>query len=153
MKTIPKPLFSAAADCYDLISYRLGDKHPDALKALESFTTEYTRRFNEENPDSPDVYYQSYAFLMQTPFSELIETVSYSLVKLIEGDNDGFMTPRSAKWGNFRGVFTGSTLRGVSHIDVIDVFRKPFTDKKGKGISDIVDFYLDIARDLKARGY
>jgi triacylglycerol lipase len=153
MNTIPKWLFGIAADCYDLISYRLGDKHPDAIKALESFTTKYAKRFNKENSDSPRVYYQSYAFLMQSPFSELIELLSYSLVKLIEGDNDGFMTPRSAEWGNFRGVFTGNTLRGVSHIDVIDVFRKPFTDKKGKGISDIVDFYVDLVRDLKALGF
>lgn len=149
----PKWLIGAAAFCYDTLSYFIGDKHPDSYKALESFTTKYTKRFNKENPDSPNVYYQSYAFLLRNQLGEPLEFLPYTLVKLIEGDNDGFMTPESAKWGDFRGVYTGAGLRGISHIDVLDFFRKPFTDVKGEGVSDIVDFYTGLVKELSEMGY
>ncbi|MBQ1862891.1 MAG: triacylglycerol lipase, partial [Clostridia bacterium] len=59
----------------------------------------------------------------------------------------------SAKWGDFRGVYTGAGLRGISHIDVLDFFRKPFTDVKGEGVSDIVDFYTGLVKELSEMGY
>lgn len=37
--------------------------------------------------------------------------------------------------------------------DEIDLRRRAFTKKQGEGISDIVDFYIAMIRDLAAMGY
>ena len=131
----------------------LGDKQPNAYRVFESFTTKNAEKFNKNNPDSPAVYYQSYAFTFSTPFSDSLEWFQHFVVKCIEGENDGLLTPRAVRWGNFRGVYTGATNRGISHADEIDLRRRPFTDKKGEGISDIVNFYLELVRELEKMGY
>ena len=75
------------------------------------------------------------------------------VVRMIEGENDGLLTPRAVKWANFRGHFTSATGRGISHCDEVDLRRRPFTGKKLDGITDIVDFYRDIAEELRLMGY
>ncbi len=152
--SLPKWIIHFIAVCSDLWLRLLGDKQPNAYRVFESFTTHHADKFNAENPDSPDVYYQSYAFTFSTPFSDMLEWFQHLVVKCIEGENDGLLTPRAVKWGNFRGVFTGATHRGISHADEIDLRRCPFTCKKGSdGITDIVDFYLEMVRELEKMGY
>ena len=151
--SLPRWIVKIIAGCSDLWLRILGDKQPNAYRVFESFTTKYAEKFNRENPDSPDVYYQSYAFTFSWPFSDILEWFQHFVVKRIEGENDGLLTPRAVKWGNFRGVYTGVTHRGISHADEIDLRRRPFTKKKGNGISDIVDFYVQLISELKNMGY
>ena len=150
---LPKWINRFIAGCSDLWLRILGDKKPNAYTVFESFTTKRAERFNKDNPDSPDVYYQSYAFTYSTPFSDITEAFQHFVVKCIEGENDGLLTPRAAKWGDFKGVYTGATHRGISHADEIDLRRRPFTKKKGEGISDIVDFYIELVRGLDEMGF
>ena len=152
---LPRWINRFIAGCSDLWLRILGDKEPNAYRVFESFTTGYAERFNRENPDAPGVYYQSYAFTYTTPFSDVTEWFPHFVVKCIEGENDGLLTPRAVEWGNFRGVYTGTTHRGISHADEIDLRRRPFSKKPGgeRQISDIVDFYLGVARELAEMGY
>lgn len=150
---LPRFTVRFIAACSNLSLRIFGDRHPDAYRVFESFTTSHAERFNRENPDSPDVYYQSYAFTFSTPFSDMLEWFQHFVVKCIEGENDGLLTPHAAMWGDFRGVYTGATHRGISHADEIDLRRRPFTKKSGDGISDIVDFYLDLVRELEGKGF
>lgn len=152
--SLPRWIIKLIASCSDLWLRILGDKQPNAYRVFESFTTGHADRFNAENPDSPDVYYQSYAFTFSTPFSDGLEWFQHFVLKCIEGENDGLLTPRAVQWGNFRGTFTGATHRGISHADEIDLRRRPFTRKKRNGgIADIVDFYLELVRELGSMGY
>lgn len=152
--SLPKWMIHIIAACSDLWLRLLGDKHPNAYRVFESFTTRNAQQFNAENPDSPEVYYQSFAFTFSTPFSDMLEWFQHFVVKCIEGENDGLLTPGAVQWGNFRGVFIGATHRGISHADEIDLRRRHFTRKKGKtGISDIVDFYIELVRELESMGY
>ncbi|MBQ3264768.1 MAG: hypothetical protein IJH07_03235 [Ruminococcus sp.] len=150
---LPRFAVRFIAACSNLNLRIFGDKHPDAYRVFESFTTGHAERFNQQNPDSPDVYYQSYAFTFSTPFSDMIEWFPHFVVKCIEGENDGLLTPRAVAWGNFRGVYTGATHRGISHVDEIDLRRRALTKKRGDGISDIVDFYLELVRELQEKGF
>lgn len=131
----------------------LGDKKPDTFGAVTAFMTSSAEKFNREVVDDERVYGQSYAFVMKKPTSDIFMWLTNIFVKLIEGDNDGLLTPDSVKWSNFRGVYTGITNRGISHCDQIDMRRKKFTRKKGDGISDITDFYLDMVEELKVMGF
>lgn len=152
MKT-PQWLVRAAAFCVDLWFGLLGDKRPRTYRAICLFKTDVAEAFNRENPDDPRVYYQSYAFAMKNPFSDLTMFLPSLVVGMIEGENDGLLTPEAVQWGEFQGVFRGNGRRGISHADEVDLRRRPLSRKKGEGISDITDLYQNITRDLIRRGY
>lgn len=126
----------------------LGDQKPNTFRTLCSFTTKEASTFNLQNPDCSSVLYQSYAFVMKKAISDIFMWLPYLVVKWIEGENDGLLTPTSVQWGNFKGVFRGVGNRGISHCDEIDLRRKPLSKKAGDGVSDIVDIYMEIVQNL-----
>lgn len=138
------------ADCWFRL---LGDKHPNSYRVFHSFTTESAARFNRDNPDDPGVFYQSYAFVMRKPTSDMLMWLPNLVVKHIEGENDGLLTPESVCWGEFVGVFCGAGRRGISHCDEIDLRRRPLTKKEGDGVADMVDFYRSIVQKLICKGF
>ncbi len=73
--------------------------------------------------------------------------IPYLIVKLIEGDNDGLVTPSSAMWREFKGLIRGKTARGISHADIVDLRRINYSK------IDIRDVYIKIVEDLKEKGY
>lgn len=151
---MPRPLFNFIFRRIDKFAENAGDKHPDTLSAVLQFRTTAAKKFNQANPDSENVYYQSYAFVMKNVFSDVFMFLTYSLVKLFEGENsDGLLSPKSTRWTNFRGVYTGQGRTGISHRDEIDLRRKKFSNRHGKDVSDIVDFYINVVKELKEMGY
>ncbi len=153
IKYFPDRMVRFACRCCDIWFKMLGDGNPEIYRAVMSFKTSDAERFNLNNPDVPGVYYQSYAFTFKAAFSDMIMWFPHFVVKLIEGENDGLLTPRAVKWGDFRGVYTGATNRGISHCDEVDIRRRPFTKKQLDGITDIVDFYVDMVRELASKGF
>lgn len=150
---LPKGIVKFAGKCSDIWLRVLGDKNPNAYKVFCSFSTDYAKNFNIENPNDPNVYYQSYAFTMKNSFSDFIMLIPHSIIYLVEGENDGLLTPDSAKWGDFKGIFRGSANRGISHCDEVDLRRRKFTGKSGEGVSDILEVYSDILKELKNKGF
>ncbi|MBP5312920.1 MAG: hypothetical protein J6112_08830 [Clostridia bacterium] len=150
---MPKWMMKAGCAVADLWFRIIGDKHPKTYEAIRAFTTEQANKFNDENPDDPGVYYQSYAFSFKTPFSDMMLFLPHLVVKHFDGENDGLVAPRSAEWGRFRGIVTGNSNRGVSHCDAVDLRRRHFTKKEGPGVSDITDLYVDVVRELAEAGY
>lgn len=134
--------------------YRLlGDKCPDSLSVFNTFSTRFAKDFNEKILDSQNVYYQSYAFVMSHCCSDIVLFFPSLMVKLIEGENDGLLTPESAQWTNFKGIIRAAANRGISHCDEVDMRRTRFTKKQVDGkVSDITEFYKSIVTDLKSRG-
>ena len=133
-------------DCWFRI---LGDKKPCTYKAISSFSTTAAEKFNADVPDCDNVFYQSYAFIMKKPTSDIFMWMTNMFVNLIEGENDGLVTPESAKWGEFKGTYKAIGKRGISHCDEVDMRRRPFSKKAGDDVSDILDVYKQIIVDLK----
>ena len=131
----------------------IGDKKPDTYCAIHSFTTESAKRFNKQTPDHEGIYYQSYAFVMKKATSDIFMWFTNLVVFAIEGENDGLLTPSSAKWGDFKGIYRGVTNRGISHCDEVDMRRRRLSKKVGDGVSDIVDVYKTILCDLQEKGF
>lgn len=133
----------------------LGDKHPESYRMFHELATEPMKRFNEQTPDVEGVYYQSYAFVMKHFFSDWIMAFPFLVVKAIEGQSDGLVTPESAAWGEFRGIYMGNGRKGISHCDVVDRRRHRLSKKKvtdAHCVSDMVIFYLTLVKELKNRG-
>jgi triacylglycerol lipase len=150
---LPERLFKLAAFFTNPVFRFLGDQNPDFYTTCRQFSTVHMKTFNEQNPDAPSVYYQSYAAVMHNPFSDLFLFWPNLIISLIEGKNDGLLTPESATWTNFRGILHGATRRGISHADEVDFRRTNFSKKANiKGITDIRQHYIGIVSELKERG-
>ena len=150
---VPDPLVRFVCHCCDWWLKVCGDDKPDTYRSIKAFSTDAAEKFNLENPDNKDIYYQSFAFTYTTLFSDVFLWFPHLVVKIIEGENDGLVTPHSAMWGNFRGIYNGATHRGISHCDEVDMRRLPLTRKKLQGITDITDFYTWLVKDLQQRGF
>ena len=148
---MPKGLSNLAAFAVNNWIRVVGDKKPDFLAVCQGFTTERMARFNEENPDVPGIFYQSYACVMGHPFSDINLSTANFVVNRLEGPNDGLVTVASASWGENCRVLRSNGFRGISHLDAIDLRRAPLSRKAGEGVSDICDVYVRIAADLKQR--
>ena len=144
---LPEGFYRFVAGCFDRTFARFGDKSPDFYTATHQFATEASVRFNEETPDMPGVYYQSYTSKMRNPFSHLLLSIPYCMIRPLEGANDGLVSVESAKWGEFRGVFSNRRLRGISHGDIIDLTRQDYRS------FDVLETYVRIVAELKERGF
>lgn len=149
----PKPLVKLAGKAADGWFRSQGDQEPASYQVFQSLTTAGAEAFNRENPDDAGVYYQSYAFVMKHPFSDPTLSLTNFVVNLIEGENDGLLPPETMAWGDFKGVRTAPGRRGISHIDAVDMHRRLFAKKPGKGVEDIVEVYREIVFELARRGF
>lgn len=144
---LPEGLYRAVSRCFDRWFGRFGDTHPDFYTATRQFSTESSRVFNQETPDAPEVYYQSYASVMRDCLSDRLLCIPYLIIRAVDGPNDGLVTPGSAMWGEFRGIAANKKHRGISHGDMIDLKREDY-----KGF-DVVEFYVKLVGELKNKGF
>lgn len=150
---IPGPLMKIGCKITDIWFRILGDKSPDTYSAVHSLTTTKAKEFNQQNPDVESIYYQSYAFVMKNAFSDIFLFLPNLVVNHFEGENDGLLPPKAVKWTNFKGIVRGVNTRGISHCDEVDMRRKKIQITYDGKEADIVDLYLDIAKQLEADGY
>ncbi|KAI8902411.1 Alpha/Beta hydrolase protein, partial [Globomyces pollinis-pini] len=69
----------------------------DAL-AFTNLTRDYCRAFNSITHDDPEVYYSSYAASANMGILSRL-AFPFHIVRKSEGENDGFVSVESAKWG------------------------------------------------------
>lgn len=144
---LPEGLYRFVAGCFDRTFGKFGDRNPDFYTATHQFSTKASTEFNKATPDAPEVYYQSYASKMKYPWSHMLLSVPWCMIRPLEGDNDGLVSTHSAKWGEFQGVFANKRARGISHGDMIDLKRQDY-----KGF-DVVEAYVQIVAELKKKGF
>jgi triacylglycerol lipase len=143
----PDRMYRFAARLIDFRSRMMGDTKPDFYTGSRQLSEKWCRVFNEKNPDNPATYYQSYASKLRYFFGDLSYLLTYVLVKIYDGDNDGLCPVESAKWANFRGIVTTGGYFGISHGGIIDLYRIKY-----KGV-DILRFYLTMIRELAEKGF
>jgi triacylglycerol lipase len=146
-RIIPEGMFKFISEKANKYFGKLGDKKPDFAAASRQFTTEFAKEFNVNITDVDGVYYQSYASIMTNCFSDFILTFPYLLAKPNDGKTDGLVSPKSAKWGEFKGIISNKHMRGISHGDIIDLRRDDY-----RGF-DVKAKFIDIVEDLKNMGY
>lgn len=143
----PDFLFDLIAFFVNLANKVMGDKYPDFHRACKQLSERECRSFNEAVMDSEGILYQSYGTKLKYPISDLIYFYLNIFISAIEGDNDGLVPVISSKWGNFKGIIESPNWRGVSHSDVVDLWRANLFG------FDIREVYINIVKDLKANGY
>lgn len=147
LKRLPDRVYRGVCRWIDAYFGKLGDQHPDAYRASYQLSAAYAKEFNQNCPDAPGVYYQSYGSIMRSGFSSKLLCIPYWVLKRLDGPNDGLVTDKSAVWTNFQGILTSPRLRGISHGDMIDLTREDY-----RGF-DVLEFYVKLAERLKNMGF
>ncbi|MCH5325001.1 MAG: triacylglycerol lipase [Eubacterium sp.] len=144
----PDKLAVTIESTYNAAFKKLGDTNPDFMAAVNDLTYSRCAEFNENVPDIPGVFYQSFGSkATRTRSGRFPINVSYPIVKKYDGDNDGLVALTSAQWGEkFTPVYPKGR-RGITHADVIDLNRE---DIKG---FDVREFYVQIVSELRERGF
>lgn len=150
---MPQPVKRILSCNMDILYMLAGDKKPDTYESWRACTTAAADDFNALCKNSDKVYYQSYAGCMKSPISNIEVSVSNVIVKMLEGDNDGFMTPENATWGDYKGLIKSTNFRGVAHTDILFATRFSNGRSHDGKYSNISDFFVDVVSDLKSRGF
>lgn len=132
---------------YNSVFAKLGDTKPDFLAGVHDLSAVRAKTYDEEMPDSPDVSYRSSMSVMSSAGSAGIPlNIGYMLIKKLNGANDGLVWEESAKHGDFE-LISNKNKRGISHGDVIDLFRENIDGY------DVREYYVSLVRNLKNQGY
>ncbi|NLK93736.1 MAG: triacylglycerol lipase, partial [Clostridiales bacterium] len=147
LNKLPNGLIDFVSRKYNNIFKKLGDENPDFLAGVKDLTSSKLAEFNKNVLDAEGVLYQSVMSKMNNVFSAGFPlNIGYLLSKHFDGENDGLVSVDSGKWGEFLCMLTANK-KGISHGDVIDLTRK---DIKG---FDVCEFYVDLVRKLKEKGF
>ncbi len=96
--------------------FLIGDDNPSSLENGRNLIRSYmTNTFNPNTPNASGVYYQSWATRIYTITADLVLEGTWALLLFYEGANDGLVSVNSAKWGNFRGTWTGSWYNAAAY--------------------------------------
>ena len=166
------PLALAVNGIYKVV----GDSKPDFFGCCWRVTPSYMQNFNRAQPSLAPVYSQQFASSLHGILDDPLSIFTYPSIEWLDGPNDGLVSVRSATYDNFRGECSTAVGRGIAHITLIDMMRRPFSKRTPPGTvrrapmqyaagaadgcpdiplvcEDILEFYLALVADLKARGY
>ncbi|RJP42060.1 MAG: alpha/beta fold hydrolase [Desulfobacteraceae bacterium] len=150
---VPNSMEWLVGDTLDFIyAFLFGDTNPNSLQNGYDLTRPYMiNTFNPNTPNMSGVYYQSYAAKIKTMAINARNwyfIATWPILLGYEGANDGLVSINSAKWGTFRGTEEGAWYSaGCDHLNIVDQL---FGFTPG---FDAPGFYVNIAKDLKSRGY
>jgi triacylglycerol lipase len=144
---VPDGLLKFVAKRYNKLFTVLGDTAPDFEKGLRELTHANCAKLDNELPDSPDIYYLSVMSVMKNVFSAGFPlNLGYMLNRKDGTGNDGLVVKESALRGENTFMINKNGNRGLSHGDMIDLFRENIDG------FDVREFYVGIVKDLKERG-
>lgn len=144
---LPKSFINYVHKKYNAVFTKLGDKDPDFLSGVNDLRATRCKEFNEKVKDAEGVLYQSVMSKMKGPLSaDFPLNICYILCKMFDGENDGLVSIESAKWGSYLGLIIPEK-KGISHGDVIDLTRKNLPG------FDVCEFYVDLIKKLKEKGF
>ncbi len=125
-----------------------GDPEPRAYLAARQLTEEYLTGFNERVQDSPRVYYQSFSGRISPKYPDIVLSMCCEEIEKTEGENDGYVSAKSARWGEYRGVPLGETRPIVSHQRIAGQY-----GLDANGTYDASPFIVWLVSDLASRGF
>jgi triacylglycerol lipase len=148
LNKIPESKQQLIAETYNRAAAKLGDPNPDFMAAVTDLTSSACSRRNETVRDVPGVYYQSIGSVMEKPSAGRFPlNMTYQLVNLFDGKNDGLVGEKSFPWGSDFKMLAATGKRGISHGDVIDLNRENFDG------FDVREYYVQLVSDLRQKGF
>ncbi len=144
---IPENIKNKVASAYNKTLKKLGDDSPDFLAAVNNLTASFCEELDKSMPAPDGIFCQSVGSVMAKASSGSFPlNLSYHLVKLFDGANDGLVCEKAFKWGEKYTLVEPVLNKGISHADMIDLTRQNV-----EGF-DVREFYIELVNDLKNRG-
>lgn len=148
MTKAPKLVKKQVSNSYNFALKKLGDKEPDFIAGVTDLTHPETEKLNAEMKQSKNVYYQAFGSVLKHPISGGFPfNITNAYVKQFDGKNDGLVGIESFPLDDNFTLLETPYRRGISHGDVVDINRENI-----KGF-DVREFYVNIVKDLKDKGY
>lgn len=145
---VPEAARRKIAETYNAAMRRMGDENPDFLAAVTDLTASACAARNAVTPDGPGVVYESImSYCKRARNGKFPLNMTYPIVKHFDGRNDGLVAVDSARWGSRFTLLEPAGKRGISHGDVVDLNRENIPG------FDVREFYVNLAADLKCRGF
>lgn len=144
---VPDGLLHFVEKRYNKLFTVLGDTEPDFVKGITELTHANCAKLDTELPDAPGIYYKSVMSTMKNITSAGFPlNVGYFFNRKDGTGNDGLVVKESALRGENTYLITKNGNRGLSHGDMIDLFRENIDG------FDVREFYVGIVKELKERG-
>ena len=147
LNKIPTETKDAVANTYNAALRKLGEEEPDFLAAVSNLTDSFCQTLDPEMGVPEGILCQSVGSVMTKARSGAFPlNFCYPLVKHFSGENDGLVSEDSFAWGEKYTLLRATGKKGISHCDIIDLTRENIPG------FDVREFYVDLVKDLKARG-
>lgn len=148
LNAVPEEIKQGVAFAYNRTLSKLGDEHPDFLAAVSDLTVQACVSRNQMLKDPEGVYCRSVGSVVNRPTSGKFPlNVSSMLIKPYDGVNDGLVGEQSFSWGERFSMIQTGGVRGVSHADMIDLFRENHPE------FDVREYYVELVHELKEKGF
>ena len=148
MNKAPKLLKQKVSNSYNFALKKLGDKDPDFIAGVTDLTHLETEKLNKEMKESKNVYYQAFGSVLNHPISGRFPfNITNAYVEQFDGKNDGLVGIESFPLNDNFTLIETPYRRGISHGDMVDINRENI-----KGF-DVREFYVELVKDLKDKGY
>lgn len=145
---MPEGIVRFVAKRYNKIFTVLGDTAPNFLTGVNDLSAVRAKSYDKLMPDMPDVSYRSFMSVMSSTGSAAFPlNLGYTLIKKLNGRNDGLVWEESARHGESFKTIESPKKRGISHGDVIDLMRENIEGY------DVREFYVQVVAELKKQGY
>ncbi|MBQ7363063.1 MAG: triacylglycerol lipase [Clostridia bacterium] len=148
LKIAPRWFKHRVAESYNKSMRFLGDKTPDFMAGVRDLTPTPCQRRDRELGIPEGIYCQSIGSIQNRALAGRFPmNLSEPYVKRYDGENDGLVGRNSFSFGERYRLLETNGRRGITHMDMIDMNRE---DIKG---FDVREFYVEVVRDLKSRGF
>ena len=144
----PNGLKDKVASGYNFALKKLGDKEPDFIAGVTDLTTSVVEELNKKMCSNKNVYYRAYgSILKKATGGRFPLNLTNNFVGLFDGKNDGLVGIESFPLDDNVTIIEAPHNRGISHGDVIDLNRENIDGY------DVREFYVNLVKDLKDKGY
>lgn len=135
------------ASTYNNAFRKFGDENPDFIEAVTDLTSSVCQPRDGEMTVPEGVYCQSVGSKLAKATSGTFPlNLTYNLVNIFDGANDGLVGEESFEWGEDYTLLEPKGDRGISHADMIDLNRENLPD------FDVREFYIELVSKLKNKG-
>ena len=145
----PQAFLQFIAARYNSALAHFGENGADFSAGVSDLTAKRCAELNKKAPLPEGVYCRSFGSYMKNRRSAGFPlNCSYLIAKLFSrSPNDGLVDLESMRWGESFDIFEPKSKRGLSHGDMIDLFREDISG------FDVREEYVNIVSSLKSKGF
>lgn len=148
LEKAPESLRQKVENTYNSAFRKIGDASPDFMVAVTDLTSKSCTKLDTDMQNPTGVYCSSVGSVLgRATGGKFPLSLTYHLVHLFDGANDGLVGVESFAWGDSYTLLKANGHRGISHGDMIDLNRENIPG------FDVREFYVKLIEKLKNQGF